>query len=169
MSRKQFGFGLVYSLLLVAVTAAITAQVATPTAAEAITQLNKEYRTDPAGKHADVAKAIQAATFLEGAVLEHDVLAHAEEGLQLHKDNEAFLQDTHVLLNSIRKELGSDTCPACGDSSLTDQCACPDQCNCTGKCDCSQKHRQIPEETEPVKVIEVRYNRNVEPLAPSIN
>ncbi len=157
MSRKFLGFGLVYSLLLIGLTAFAVNKMQQSTAADAITQLEHQFREAPLAKRADVQKAIAAADRLDGALFEHDVLAHAEEGLQLHEDSQKLMTETHAIIASMQKlklDL-DDTCPACGGG----------ECKCDGECTCPLK-RGIPDELEPPQVITIGYERGIVPLPP---
>ncbi len=129
-----------YTIVVVAVTVFATQskKQTPPTPAQVIAQLEKQFRANPTTHRAEVKAAIAASDRLDGSLLEHDLLAHAEAGLQLHHDNEEFLDSTHAVLASMR-QVRKDV----------DGCGCEDSCNCTLPCGCPitiQKAEELIEE-----------------------
>jgi hypothetical protein len=162
MSRKVITGFAVYTLLIVAVTATITAQVATPTAAEAIAKFETQFRADPQKHMSEMDDIFGAYALLEGAQFEFQFKKGLAEGMKLLDDNSEFLDSTHALLADIRKLDRELECDACGGTAKTSKCGCLDGC------DCCTKQLTIPDEVGP-QIIEVNYDANFVPLAPKLN
>lgn len=138
-----------YTFVVVVVTVFFThnKKEALPTAAQAVQQLEQQFRSHPEGHLAEVEAVLNATTHLESARLAHDLQQLAKMGEQLHRENQEMLRTTDTLLASMRESRGGLGC------------ACEDTCKCTPSCDCPISIRQAKELIEEDTKLQEQNNK----------
>lgn len=83
-----------YTFVVVAVTVFFThnKKEALPTAAQAVQQLEKDFRENPDAHKAALEEALSASARLESTWLEYDLRQLAKMGEQLHRENQEMLR-----------------------------------------------------------------------------